>query len=635
MGTERKIISMSLKIISICQRFQKHEVLHNVSLNIDKGDCYGLLGHNGAGKTTILRTAIGLMKPKAGYALIDNFNVHAFPREAHARMGGLIESPCFNENWNGLKNLCVFARLQGLNRQQALAESMRVLNIVGNEKDSEILANKNVREYSQGMKQRLGIAQALLGNPSYILLDEPMNGLDPQAMADIRSLIKRLTKKECITIIISSHNLAEISNLCNKIAILRDGNLLVEESTERLLENEKNHYQLKVAAEQSKVEKFFNDINIQYQQEKECNNNNGPVYLIDLKNMQPAELSRHLLNHNIDLLALVPCNPSLEDVYLNIHSATQHNKVSSSSNSSFLPPKDKPKEFKAPTWPFLRGINYEFARLLNGRTILLFLLPAVFACISIFMMYNQASANAEKVGEEIYSTSQMTAFDGVGKGLQTGLPILLVLITCLASQSVSEEQSKGTLRYLLMRPVNRMQISLSKLSSLILICIASYVVLVISVLCISSYFFDFKDLSEILPNGKLFPLVIKEEMLNYLRPVLLSPILPLLSYTAIGFAIGSWIKNNVGAFATTLGSIVLIDIGCAIIPGGNNTIGWLPSAHLPSPFGGHSFLTFYCNMVQGVSNAANPYADLSVIAPLFWLVLMIVLAVIALNRKAG
>lgn len=634
MGTERIIISMSLKIISICQRFQKQEVLHNVSLNIDKGDCYGLLGHNGAGKTTILRTAIGLMKPKSGYILLDNFNVHTFTREAHSRMGGLIESPCFNENWNGLKNLCVFARLQGFSREGALAESKRVLNIVGNEKDSEILANKKVREYSLGMKQRLGIAQALLGNPSYILLDEPMNGLDPQAMAEIRALIKRLTKNEGITVIISSHNLAEISNLCNKIAILRDGNLLVEESTERLLENEKNHYQLKVAAEQSKVEKFFNDINIPYQQEKECNNN-SPAYLIDLKNIQPAELSRHLLNNKIDLLALVPCNPSLEDVYLNIHSATQHNKVISSSDSSSLPFKGKPKEINALKWAFLRGINYELTRLLNGRIILLFLLPAVFACISIFMMYNQASANAEKVGEEIYSTSQMTAFDGVGKGLQTGLPILLVLITCLASQSVSGEQSKGTLRYLLMRPMNRMQISLSKLSSLILICIASYIVLVVSILFISSYFFDFKDLSEILPNGKLFPLVTKEEMFNYLRPVLMNPILPLLSYTAVGFAIGSWIKNNVGAFATTLGAIVLIDIGRAIIPGGNKTIGWLPSSHLPSPFGGHSFLTFYCNMVQGVSNAANPYADLSIEAPLIWLVLMAALAVIALNRKAG
>jgi ABC-type multidrug transport system ATPase subunit len=625
---------MSLQIISISQRFKKQEVLHNVSLNIDKGDCYGLLGHNGAGKTTILRTAIGLMKPTSGTVLIDGFDVHAFPQEAHSRMGGLIDSPFFNENWDGLKNLCVYARLQGFNQKQAIEESMRVLNVVGQEKDSRMLANKKVREYSHGMKQRLGIAQALLGNPQYILLDEPMNGLDPQALADIRLLLRRLTQEEDKTVVISSHNLGEISNLCNKIAILRDGVLLVEETTVRLLENEKNHYKLRVAAEKDVVIKFFDEMSISYQLENECDN--YPSFLIDLKDMKPAELSRYLLNNNIELLALIPCNPSLEDVYLKINSTASRENISSSKKIDFLPSKGKPQELKAPKWAFLNGINYELTRILSGfKVALLFLLPAIFACISIFLMYRQAVTNAEKVGEEVFSTTQMTAFDGAGRGLQTGLPILMVLLTCLASQSISGEQSKGTLRYLLMRPINRMQIALSKLSSLILICIVSYILLVISVICISSYLFDFKDLSEILPNGKLFPMVKKEEMFQYLWPVLLNPIIPLFSYTAIGFAIGSWIKNNVGAFASTLGAIIFIDIGRAIIPGGDKIIGWLPSAHLPSPFGGHSFLTFYCNMVQGVSNTVNPYVNLSIEAPLVWLVIMIILAVIALNRKAG
>ena len=632
-----KINSMALQIISICQRFQNHEVLHNVSLNIDKGDCYGLLGHNGAGKTTILRTAIGLMKPKAGAVLIDGFDVHAFPKEAHSRMGGLIENPCFNENWNGLDNLCAFARLQGFNRPDARTESKHVLNIVGHEKDSKVLARKKVREYSQGMKQRLGIAQALLGNPSYILLDEPMNGLDPQAMAEIRLLIKRLRTDEKITVIISSHNLSEISNLCNKIAILREGNLLVEKSTESLLENEKNLYQVKVAAKHSVTEKLFDKINIPCQLKEENNNNTiSSTFLINLKDMKPSELSRHLLDNQIDLLALIPCNPSLEDVYLQIHSAEQKDSIPSfSKNSSSIPSRGKPKEIIAPKHIFLRGINYELTRLLNAKTVLLFLLPSIFACIAIFMLYSNAIANQKKVGEEVFSISQITGFDAIGKGLQTGLPILMILIACLASQSVSGEYSKGTLRYLLIRPISRIQISLSKLSSSLIICMLSYIILLVSIFCISSLFFDFKDLSEILPNGNLFPMAAKEEMYRYLWPTLLNPIIPLFSYAAIGFAIGSWIKNNVAAFAGTLGAIVIIDIGRAIIPGGDKAIGWLPSAHLPSPFGGHSFLTFYCNMVQGVSNAENPYANLSIITPTIWLALMIIIAMIALNRKAG
>lgn len=629
---------MTLQIISICQRFKKQEVLHNVSLNIDKGNCYGLLGHNGAGKTTILRTAIGLMKPVSGKVIIDNFDAFAFPREAHSRMAGLIESPCFNEDWSGLKNLCAFARLQGFDCKQSVAESMRVLDIVGHEIDSRLLAKKKVREYSLGMKQRLGIAQALLGNPAYILLDEPMNGLDPQAIADTRSLIKRLTSDERKTVVISSHQLGEISSLCNKIAILREGVLLVEETTERLLENEKQHYRLKVAAGMSVVTEFLKAINISYQSEEGSDSNDDSTFVVDLKNMKPSELSRHLLNNKIDLLALIPCTPSLEDVYLRINSTAIQNDVSSAteSNTFPIPSKERPQESKAPKWAFLRGMNYELIRLTSGfKNVFLFMLPAVFACVSIFMMYREALTSVKKAGEEVFSITQKTAFDSVGRGLQTGLPILMVLITCLASQSISGEQTRGTLRYLLMRPISRMQISISKLSSLFLICMVSYVFLVVSILCVSSYFFDFKDLAEILPNGKLFPMVKKEEMFNYLRPVLLSPIIPLFSYTAIGFAIGSWIKSNVGAFASTLGAIVLIDLGRAIIPGGDKSIGWLMSAHLPSPFGGHSFLSFYCNTVQGVSNSSNPYANLSIVTPLIWLVIMTVLAMVALKRKAG
>jgi hypothetical protein len=250
------------------------------------------------------------------------------------------------------------------------------------------------------------------------------------------------------------------------------------------------------------------------------------------------------------------------------------------------------------------------------------------------MLHGEAAVNTEKVGEDVFSTTQMTAFDGVGKGLSIGLPILMVLISGLASQSIAGEHTKGTLRYLLLRPIKRVQISFSKLSSLILICMASYVLLVTSSLCLSSYFFDFTDLAEILPNGKLFPLVSKKEMFHYLRPALWLPILPLLAYTAIGFALGSWIKNNVGALTTTLGVILIIDVGRVFIPS-EEYIGCLPSAHLPSPFGGHSFLRFYGDMVQGVSNATNPHADLSIITPLVWLVLAMALATIAIKRKAG
>jgi len=633
----KAVCIMPLQFLSVCHRFKQQEVLHDVLLKVERGDCYGLLGHNGAGKTTLLRIALGLIRPRSGYIAVDNFNIHTFPREAGSRLGGLIEYPSFNGTWNGLKNLCVWARLQGFDHKQSMAEAKRVIKLVGLEGNDENTEPKKVRDYSQGMKQRLGIAQALMGNPAYILLDEPLNGLDPQAIVEMRSLIRRLTEEEGVAVVISSHQLGEIAGLCNRIAILREGVLLVEEPIGRLLATENKLYRLSVASGPSPAKDFLDASNIPCELEESSSQNDESTFLVDLRHKKPAELTRHLLDKEIDLLALTPCDPSLEEVYLSIDSQAEKDQTSSSPKvkQSPAPALARPHTLRAPKWAFLRGVHYELTRLLSGpRIIWAFVLPALFAGISISVMHGEAVTNTEKVGQEVFSSTQMTAFDGIGKGLSAGLPILMVLMAGLASQSIAGEHTKGTLRYLLLRPIGRRQISFSKFTSLILIGMASYALLVFSSLCVSSYFFDFTDLAEILPNGKLFPLVSKEEMFLYLRPVLWLPILPLLAYTSIGFALGSWIKNNVGALTTTLGAILIFDLGRVFIPG-EEYVGCLPSAHLPSPFGGHSFLRFYGDMVQGVSNATSPHANLSIMTPLVWLVLAMVLATAALKRKAG
>jgi ABC-type multidrug transport system ATPase subunit len=629
---------MALEIVSISHRFKKQEVLSQVSLRIERGDCYGLLGHNGAGKTTLLRAALGLIKPISGRVVVDDFSIQAFPREACARLGGLIEYPCFNETWDGLKNLRVWACLQGLNRAQAVAEAKRVLRLVALDSHNGITDHKKVRDYSQGMKQRLGIAQALMGHPSYVLLDEPFNGLDPQAIVDLRALIRCLTQDQDVAVVISSHQLAEISGLCNRVAILREGVLLVEDAMDSLLDTDKKLYRLRVATGPSPACGFLQALHIPHQlEERGQTDDHASSFLVDLNHMKPARLTGHLLDKEIDLLALTPCDPSLEEVYLRIDSRAAEGEQSLARKTERPPPTPvtKPQVHKAPQWAFLRGIHYESTRLLSGlKIVFLLILPAFFADISIYLMHREAMADAEKVGHEVFSMTQMTAFDGVGQGLKIGLPILMALVAGLASQSIAGEQSRGTLRYLFLRPINRLQIALSKFSSLVLLCMTGYGLLVISSLAVSAYLFDFTDLAEVLPNGNLFPLVQKTEMLNYLRPTLLAPLLPLVAYTALGFALGSWARNNVAALTSTLGIVLLLDLGRAFVPVGKY-IGWLPSAHLPSPFGGESFLRYYCDMVQGVSNATCPYADLSVITPLAWLVLMMCLACVALKRKAG
>lgn len=626
----------ALQVLSVSHRFANQEVLRDVSLRVEAGDCYGLLGHNGAGKTTLLRIALGLLKPRSGSVAVENFNIHRFPREARARLGGLIEVPRFHEGWSGLKNLSVWARLQGFDRTQSRAEAERVLALVGLDHLDAMSERKRVRDYSQGMQQRLGIAQGLIGQPPCILLDEPMNGLDPQAIVEMRSLIRRLIRDEGVAVVLSSHHLAEVSGLCNRIAILRKGRLLVEDTMEGLLNVDKKQYRVSLAVEPEKARVGLDAFDVGYQLEDGNGNPKESTLLVDLGKKKPAALTRHLLDHQIDLLALTPCEPSLEEVYLRLDAQAREESSSQSPDvaASKSPCLESPSRDLAPRWPFLRGMRYELTRLLNGARIgLLFALPAFAAGLSIVMMYRDAVSQTEQVGREVFSTTQMTAFDGVGRGLKVGLPMLLLLLAGLAGLSVAGEQSKGTLRYLLLRPIRRHTLALSKFAALITIGLAGYLLLVITSLTVSAYCLDFTDLAEVLPNGKLFPLVKREVMFDCLWSLLGTTILPLLAYASLGFAFGSWIKTNIGALVTTLGAVLVLDLGRAFVP--TERVGWLLSAHMPSPLGGHSFVQYYCDSVQGVSNAVNPHVAQSLTTPLLWLALSMVLAVIALKRKAG
>jgi ABC-2 type transport system ATP-binding protein len=222
---------MSLQLLSLTRRFGDERALDGVSLHVRAGDCYGLIGHNGAGKTTAMRIALGLDRADAGEVQVDGFDTRRAPRETHARLGGLIETPGFHEQLDARSNLEMLARLQGLTVAEARAEAERQLARVGLTQ----VGAKPVRGFSQGMRQRLGIAQALLGSPRYVLLDEPTNGLDPEGSADVRALLARLVREEGVTVLVSSHQLHELAELCNRVAILQRGRRLVEAETRALL----------------------------------------------------------------------------------------------------------------------------------------------------------------------------------------------------------------------------------------------------------------------------------------------------------------------------------------------------------------------------------------------------------------
>ena len=210
------------------KNFRHSHALHNFSMHIPKGAIYGFVGENGAGKTTLIRTICGLQAPTSGtYSLYGVKNTDKCIREAQQRIGAVVESPAVYLDMNAENNLKHQYHVLGLPTYDGLKE---LLHLVGLEKTGR----KKVRNYSLGMKQRLGIAVALAGNPDFLILDEPTNGLDPQGIIELRELILKLNRQRQITVLISSHNLDELSRTATHYGFIVDGSMVKEITAEEL-----------------------------------------------------------------------------------------------------------------------------------------------------------------------------------------------------------------------------------------------------------------------------------------------------------------------------------------------------------------------------------------------------------------
>ncbi|WP_100330223.1 lantibiotic protection ABC transporter ATP-binding protein [Bacillus xiapuensis] len=200
-----------LEVKGLTKKFKNQIAVNNVSLSIRKNSVYGLLGPNGAGKSTILKMITGIMKPSSGEILFEN---HLWTRKDLNDIGALIENPAIYPNLTARENLNVACTLHGLPKSRA----EEVLNIVDLEKSGK----KKVKNFSMGMKQRLGLAIAIIHNPKLLILDEPTNGLDPIGIEELRELIKTFPSKG-ITVILSSHILSEVAQVADEIGIISDG----------------------------------------------------------------------------------------------------------------------------------------------------------------------------------------------------------------------------------------------------------------------------------------------------------------------------------------------------------------------------------------------------------------------------
>lgn len=245
-----------LEVKNLNKYFKDFHAVRDLNFSVNKGDVYGFLGPNGAGKSTTLRMVLGLIYPTSGEIYFKGERIEKFDRKYLQNIGALIERPDFYENLSALSNLRIFARLAKLeNSDERIEQVLHDVKLFDRRKS-------RVKTFSQGMKQRLGIAQALLHEPELIILDEPSNGLDPQGQADMRRLIHKISKEMNITIVISSHILAEIEQICNRMVIINHGLKIKEGGVKELMHTDALKIEIR-SANLDQLQKTLTDMGYQ------------------------------------------------------------------------------------------------------------------------------------------------------------------------------------------------------------------------------------------------------------------------------------------------------------------------------------------------------------------------------------
>lgn len=307
MSSVEKVIQIS----SLSKRFKDLLAVDELELHVNRGDVFGFLGPNGAGKSTTIRMMLSLISPTSGTINIFGKSLLENRKEILKNIGAIVEKPDFYQYLPAIKNLEILAKISG--KEVSSKRIIELLDLVGL-KDR---AKSKVKTYSHGMKQRLGIAQALLHDPELIVLDEPTTGLDPQGMKEIRDLILRLSKDENKTIFLSSHILSEIELVANRMIIINKGKKIVEGEVSNLLNSNK----VKVTVE---VENIVTVKNILETTKwlNQIESISANKININLEQNEIPLLNKFLVENGIMVNALVPVR-SLEDYFLNITSGTK------------------------------------------------------------------------------------------------------------------------------------------------------------------------------------------------------------------------------------------------------------------------------------------------------------------------
>lgn len=305
-----------LRVKHLQKKIGKRWIIKDVTFDVMEGEIFGFLGPNGAGKTTTIRMLVDLIKPTSGSVEIGGFDVHRNPEQALGYIGAIVENPEVYPYLTGFENLEQFARmLKGVDRTRI----MEVTELV--RLDQRI--HDKVKTYSLGMRQRLGIAQALLGRPKLLILDEPTNGLDPKGIKEMRGFIRRLAA-EGMAVFVSSHLLSEIQLLCDRVAIISQGKVLTVGKVDELIQNNSNYVVWDVKPREE-ARQFFvkSGLKVIDDPEKILDDSviaglSGDAVVTQTDNEDTAELVAGLLEAGLQVQSVHKINPTLEQLFLEL-----------------------------------------------------------------------------------------------------------------------------------------------------------------------------------------------------------------------------------------------------------------------------------------------------------------------------
>jgi ABC-type multidrug transport system ATPase subunit len=303
-GRHERMTDAVLQTELLTKKYRGRVAVERLTLRVERGDIYGFLGQNGAGKSTTIRMTLGLVRPTSGRVRLLGQDVTANTQRALARVGAIVEAPAFYENFSGFENLRMLAAMSGGASRQRIEEMLEMVGLRERARDA-------VRAYSHGMRQRLGIAQSLLPRPEFVVLDEPTDGLDPQGIREVRQIILRMRDELGLTVMLSSHLLHEVEQLCNRVAIIDHGRLLYEGGVNDLTEDG-TAIKIKVDRTEEAYQLLASDPTLAVQRDGE------QVIYVKTSDERIARINALLVERGFAVRELSPHRETLEDVYFRL-----------------------------------------------------------------------------------------------------------------------------------------------------------------------------------------------------------------------------------------------------------------------------------------------------------------------------